>query len=77
MNEYGLRMTRSPRGGRLRWERNRIKAKLDSLNNLKLPTEKLSRKLNSLNHLKDEWFVAESPASGTPRIPGERVVALG
>jgi hypothetical protein len=22
MNEYGLRMTRSPRGGRLRWEEN-------------------------------------------------------
>jgi hypothetical protein len=33
---------------------NRIQAKIDSLNQLKLPTEKLTRKLDSLAHVKDE-----------------------
>ena len=34
--------------------RNRLQLKIDSLNNLKLPTEKLTRKLDSLNQLKGQ-----------------------
>lgn len=34
--------------------RNRFQSKIDSLNNLKLPTDKLTRKLDSLNQLKDQ-----------------------
>ena len=34
--------------------RNQIQLKIDSLGNLKLPTEKLTRKLDSLNQLKNE-----------------------
>jgi len=34
--------------------RNLLQAKLDSLNKLKLPTERLTHKLDSLNHIKDE-----------------------
>jgi hypothetical protein len=33
-------------------ERSKVQSKIDSLNNLKLPTEKLTRKLDSLNQLK-------------------------
>jgi len=33
---------------------NQLQSKIDSLSNLKLPTEKLTRKLDSLNQLKDE-----------------------
>jgi SMC interacting uncharacterized protein involved in chromosome segregation len=33
--------------------RNQLQTKIDSLNNLKLPTESLTRKLDSLNRVKD------------------------
>ncbi|MEQ1586263.1 MAG: hypothetical protein ABL895_10315 [Cyclobacteriaceae bacterium] len=38
--------------------RSQLQSKIDSLNNLKLPTEKLTRKLDSLNQLKDQQLAA-------------------
>ena len=36
------------------YSRNQIQSKIDSISNLKLPTERLTRKLDSLNQLKNE-----------------------
>lgn len=38
--------------------RTQLQSKIDSLNNLKLPTEKLTRKLDSLNQLKDQQLAS-------------------